>query len=119
LERREGDLAEIARARKPVGDDSVGDFAGHLGHAGADGGEEDARRAELVWTRREQWRHQRVRVELALEVEGRSVVPRRPHRAQRENELAHARRRLRPRRAEATLDVPTILRAEAHYHASA
>ena len=61
----------------------------------------------------EERRHQRVRVEVAAEVELGAVVPRRPDRAHREDVLAHACRRVRPRHREPPLDVRLDLRPEA------
>ena len=73
-----------------------------------------------MWPRGEHRRHQRVGVELALEARASdAVVPRGPDRPQRQHELAHAGRRVRPRRAEALLDVPPHLRPQPEHDAPA
>ena len=97
----------------------VGDLAGRLGHQRPDRREHDLRVAVRVRARVEERRHQGVRVELALEVERRVGRPGVPDRADREDELAHARRRLRPRHRVAPGDVRLDLRAEPEREAPA
>ena len=60
----------------------------------------------------EERRHQRVAVELAVELERLPVVPRGPDRVQRQDVLAHTCRRVRPRHREPLLDVRLDLRTE-------
>ena len=83
-----------------------------LRHERSDGCEADRRLAERRVGRAKRRRHQRMRVELALEVELYAVVPVRKDRADRRDDLAHARRGLRPRHAEPPRDVRLDLRAE-------
>ena len=66
------DLAQVPLGGEAVADEAVAHLAGHLGHQLADAGEEDLRQAEPVEVgrrRSEERRHQRVRVELAAELE--------------------------------------------------
>ena len=70
-------------------------------------------RAVRVRARVEERRHQRVRVEVAAEVELRAVVPAVPDGADGEDHLPHARRRVAPRHREALGDVRLDLAAEA------
>ena len=111
VERRHDHLAEVARRADAVGDDPVGDLARHLVHQRAHRGEEDPGRPERVRRRSEDRRHEGVGVELALEARGPALVPRGPDRPQGEHELPHPSGRVRPRRAEALLDMPPHLRA--------
>ena len=113
LDRGHGHFLHVALGREAVDDDAVGDLARDLRHHLADRGEEHLGRAVRIRRRREERRHQRVAVELAFEFEGRLVVPRRPDRLQREDVLAHAAGRVRPRHREALLDVRLDLRPEA------
>ena len=103
---------------KPWHEEAVADLAGDLGHQLADAGEEDLGVAVRVGPRVEERRHQRVRVEVALEVELRAVVPRRPDRPDGEDHLPHARRRVRPRHREPLGDVRLDLAAEAEDEAA-
>jgi hypothetical protein len=96
-----------------VAEHPVGHLAGHLGHALAHGGEEDLGVAGRVRPRVEERRHERVRVEVAAEVELLARVPRRPDRLDRGDELLHPGGRVRPRHGEPLLDVGLDLRAEA------
>src|SRR5262245_51117263 len=118
LERGQGlGLEEGARV-EGVDEEAVRDLTHHLDHARPDGGQED-RRAAVGHRRAEHRRHQRVRVELAAELEPRAALPAAPDRAEREHELAHALHGARPRLAVALLDVRADLRAEAEHEASA
>ena len=69
--------------------------------------------------RREERRHQRVRVELAAELQRRAVQPRVPDRPDGEHHLAHPRRRVTPLHREALGDVRLDLAAETEREPSA
>ena len=104
-----------------VAQEPVAHLAGDLGHQLADAGEEDARHPEAVEVarrRREERRHQRVRVELAAELQRRPGEPRVPDRPDGEDQLAHPRRRVAPRHREALRDVRLDLAAEAEDEAA-
>ena len=118
-ERRHDHLAQVASGADAVGDDAVGHLARHLVHARSHRRQEDPGRAELMRPGREDRGHQRVRVEVALEFQRSAVVPRGPDRPERQDVLTHARRRVRPRRAEALLDVPSHLRTHPEHDAPA
>ncbi len=92
--------------------EAVRDLSGRFGHAGTDATQEDARQAVRIRAGVEERCHQRVRVELTAELQWRALVPRRPNGADREDHLAHALGRPRPRHGEAFLDVRLDLRAE-------
>ena len=69
LERGQRDLAHVPLGGERVQDHAVGDLARDLGHEVADRGEHHLRRAVRVRAGVEERRHERVRVELAREVE--------------------------------------------------
>ena len=91
--------------------EAVADLARHLGHVLADAGQQDLRVAVGVGARIEERRHERVRVELAPEVELFAGLPRLPDGPDGQDHLAHARRRVRPRHGEALRDVRLDLAA--------
>ena len=97
---------------------NVGDLAGDLGHEPADAGERDRRRAERIRLGGEHRRHQGVLVELAPVVELLAGLPAVLDRTDREHEVAHPLRRVRPRHREAALDVRLDLRPQAQREAS-
>ena len=99
-------------------DDAVRHLAGHLGHERADSGQEHPRRAVFGVGGGEEGRHQRVAVEAAGEAQRLAMVPSRPDGAHGEDELAHARRRRRPRHVEAAGDVGADLRPQAEHEAA-
>ena len=107
------DLAKVALGGERVHQQTVGDLAGHRGHGLPDRGEEDPGRPARCRRRGEERGHQRVLVEITPEAQLRPVVPGRPDRAQRHDELPHARCRVTPRHAESPLDVRFYLAAEA------
>ena len=78
-------------------EETVGDLARHFGHARTEAAQIDRRRAERVRARVERGDHQRVAVELALEAQLGLAFEAIEDRAHRQHELAHARRRSRPR----------------------
>ena len=113
LERRQGDLAQVALGGEAVAQEPVAHLAGDLGHQLADPGQGDLGVAVRVGAGVEERRHQGVGVEVALEVELGAVVPRRPDGADRQDHLAHACGRVRPRHREALRDVGLDLAAQA------
>ena len=112
LQRRQGDLPQDLRGAERVSQKAVGDLARHLGHPLAHPREQHGRTPQPRWRRAEVRRHESVRVELAPEVELPARLPGVPDRPEGEDVLPHPRRRTRPHRAVAALDVPSDLRAE-------
>ncbi len=119
LDRGHRHLLDVPLGREAVDDDPVGDLSRDLAHLLADRGQEDLGYSEGIGRRREERRHQRVAVELALELERRLLVPRAPDGAQREDVLAHAAGRMRPRHREPLLDVGLDLRTQTEDEAPA
>jgi hypothetical protein len=96
-----------------VNDDAVRDLARDLGHLLAHCREEHLRRPVRIRTWRKERRHQGVPVELAFELQGRSVVPGLPDGAQGQDVFAHATGGMRPRHRKSLLDMRLDLTAEA------
>ena len=81
-------FAEKVRGVERVNVKAVAELAREPCDVGIHAGDEDRYLGVLDRTRAEERRHQRVLVELALEIELRAVLPAVPDRAQRENNLA-------------------------------
>ena len=114
LEGGQAHLAQVALGGEAVDQEAVAHLARHLGHELADRGQQDLGIAVGVRARVEEGRHEGVGVELATEGSACSpVVPRRPDGPDGQDELAHARRRVRPRHGEALGDVRLDLAAHA------
>ena len=106
-------LAHELLRRERVDHEAVGDLARDLGHARTDAGQEDAGQAVRARAGTEHRRHQRVRVELAAEVELRSLVPATPRSPGCASTISRIRAAgLRPRHREPLLDVRLDLRSE-------
>jgi hypothetical protein len=117
VHRRQDHFAQVARRADAVGDDAVRHLAGDLVHQRPDCSQEDAGGTVRMRGWREDGCHQRVRVELALELQGDGVVPRCPDRPQGEHVLPHACRGVRPRGTEPLLNVPSHLRPHPQHDA--
>ena len=99
---------------------AVGGFTGEFDEGRVDARDVDRNVRVFDLTRVEERSHQRQFEMLTTEAEPLAGLPRLPDRAQYGDELAQfAHRRLRPRHAEAPLDVRLDLRAESEDEASA
>ena len=114
----DGDLPEVPLGAEGVADQPVADLAGHLAHERSDGGQEHFGRATFVGARVEKGGHEGVSVEVAPEVELRSLVPRRPDGPHRADHLPHAGRRPGPLHGEPLGYVGPDLGAEAEDEAA-
>ena len=110
---RQRRVAQIGFRGEAVQRQHVGRCSGGLRHQRADCRKRDLRRPVRDVGRRKERRHQGVAVELTLELQRLLLVPGREDRLRGLDEFAHPPRRVRPRHAEAALDVRLDLRADA------
>src|SRR5579875_498213 len=111
-EHRNGHFPHEPLGAEAMSDDAICDFAGDLAHMASNCGDIDGRGPVLAGPLCEERRHEGVGIELPLEVELRSLLPRFPDRADGEDHLSHPRRRMGPGHRVAPSDVGLDLGAQ-------